>query len=663
MSFLQPSNDLPENRTAAQEAAATHALYSDIESYSFMVSHELKTPIREIDLYAEFIEEDNIGQLSEQSVEDLHSIRRICQNMVQSFQNIMDYGRAERKKLHLETVVMTDVIRSTFHQLMEEFPGRQVKLELQPLPELLGDTLLIRQMVSNILSNSIKYTEYEPNPVIRVSAYQEQDSIFFRFQDNGIGFESGDSTQAFNLFERLHNPSDFSGNGIGLALVRKIADRFEAQVEILGKPNQGCTVVVGFPQKYVIGTSTKNSLNQQTQGTIRIGIIDDFSSQYAYLSLSKKAACELAIEEINQRGGILNKPVELIFRDDQSNILLSEEHARTLTEIEHVDAIFGGCLSPNREAIRGVVDQTKTPYFYTEHYEGGVADHYTFCIGSVPEHTIYPALDYFVSHIGKRFYLLVADYIWGILVAEGVKNHLRKIGGDVVAVEYISLKKRNFRVTVENIVEDRPDVLIFLGIGDNNHQFYHQWKQYGLLDIPVLTPNSINEAYLHKRFEPPIMENAYFMTSFLEELDTQKAISFCKKFRARHPQEEVPHISSEAEVIYSAMHLYRNAVEMAGTTETEAVIQALESDEISYDGPGGTVYICGSSHHVMRDVRLFRVARDHTVEELAQFCRSRSTFVEDALNRHMGVNSLKKLGTHAPNLQYSLMYNKYINTF
>ena len=637
------------------------ALYSDIESYSFMVSHELKTPIREIDLYAEFIQEDDRDKLSPQSMEDLRSIRKICANKVEVFQNIMDYGRAERKPLHLETISMMDLVERVFHGLVQAIPDRRIDLDLSDLPNLLGDAFLFRQMVGNILSNSIKYTEREPHPLIRVFSYREKDAVVICFQDNGVGAEIEESTQAFNLFERLHNTSDFSGSGIGLALVKKIADRFQGEVELLGKPNQGCTLVLRFPSKYLISNNQTSPTDHRSRDTVRIGVIDDYSSQYAYLSASKRGACLLAAEEINRSGGILGKPVELIFRDNRSNIRLSEEQTRALAEIEGVDAILGGCLSPLREAIRDVVDQVRIPYFYTEHYEGGVADHYTFCVGSVPEHTIYPALDHFLAHFGKRFYLLVADYIWGVLVAEGVKRHLRLAGGEVISVEYISLKKRDFRVAVENIVENRPDVLIFLGIGDNNHQFYHQWQRFGLPQIPILSPNGINEAYLHKRFTPPTMYNTYFMTSYVEESDTPAARRFRKSFRAKYTEQEIPYISSEAETVYTSLNLYRQACELAGSTKTEEVIRALESDEVYFDGPGGIVRIRGDDHHVIRDVRLFRVTEQHAVEEMAFFPELQSNFVETALGRHVGVNSLKKLGVNAPNLQYSLMYDKYIN--
>ncbi len=635
--------------------------YSDLEAYSFLLSHEMKTPIREIDLYTEFIEEDNAGVLTEQSVQDLHSIRRICATMVDLFQNIMDYARADYRPLNMESIDMQELISKTYRQRTAAIPEREIVLEMEPLPKLWADAFLMQQLVSNILSNSIKYTEYEPHPMIRISAYEEKGEIIYSFQDNGVGIDSKGSDYAFHLFERLHNSDEFEGSGIGLALVKKIAARFDGDVEIVGRYNKGCTVRVRLPIKYVIRTEEHEINVSQESEMVKIGIIGDFSGPYSFLEINKKAAYEMAVEEINQSGGIRGKPVELLFRDDQSDIILSEEHARTLAEIDQVDVIMGALLSPNREAIRGVVDQTKTLYFYNEHYEGGVADHYTFCMGQSPEHIIYPEVKYLLDKVGKRFYLVVADYIWGILIAEGIKEFVKREGGELVGVEYIPLSKTNFRITIENILECSPDVLVYLGVGQNHNLFHSQWCEWGRPDIPLMSPNCINECYLHKLYAPPVMQNTYFMTSFIEEMETEAAKTFRKNFRARYPAEVVPYLGSEAEVAYTSVYLYKEAVETADSTETEAVIRALESDTVRFDGPGGTVIVRGDDHHVIRDVKLFRVRDTHTIELVQEFPNVRSGFVEKAMAEHIGVDSLKKMGTHAPNLQYSLMYHKYIN--
>ena len=662
--WMRKTNIQRETQAAGQSGLAGEGegLCFDMESYSCLVSHELKTPIREIELYAEFIEEDSGEVLSPQSMQDIRSIHRICDNMLDLIQNIMEYSRVSYKMLHREVIDMRALIGESFDQLMESEADRTVTLEIKSLPNLIGDVFLIKQLVNNILSNSIKYTKDEPQAHIVVYSYEDNTRVAYCFQDNGAGIDPRDSGAAFDMFERMHSESKFDGNGIGLALVKKIAERFGADVEILGKANQGCTLTLRCPSNLVIPAQPRQETGEKERARIRVGIIGDYSGACAGLEASKKAAYELAAEEINRGGGICGKQVELLFKYDKSDIILSEEHARTFTEIDKVDVLMGALLSPNREAIRGVVDKTKTLYFYNELYEGGVADHYTFCVSTSPEHYIYPVVEYLMQHFGKRLYVVVADYIWGIVIAECIKAFVKDKGGEVVAVEYFPTAKTNFRVTIENIVEEQPDVLVYLGVGNNHNGFHTQWWNWGLPEIPLISPNCINEWHLHRIYKPPIVENVYFMASFIDELQTEQAARFLKSFRKRYSEEDIPYIGSEAEAAYTSLYLYKSAVELAGTTETEAVISALESDTVSFDGPGGTVRVRGVDHHVVRDCSLFRVKGDHSIEMVERYPSLMSDFVETAIEQHMGVQGgLKALGTHAPNLQYSLMYYKVVN--
>ena len=148
---------------------------------------------------------------------------------------------------------------------------------------------------------------------------------------------------------------------------------------------------------------------------------------------------------------------------------------------------------------------------------------------------------------------------------------------------------------------------------------------------------------------------------YLEELDTEAAIAFTEKLRRKYTKIEVPYIEFDAETAYTAVYLYKKAVEMAGSTDTEAVIKALESGEISFDGPGGKVTVRGEDHHVIRDEILFRVNKEHSVEKVISFESLKPYFVEETLSTTTGVKGgLKTLGLNAPNLQYSILYNRTI---
>lgn len=635
--------------------------YVDVEEYFYTITHELKSPLREIDLLAKFISEDNAGVLLSQSLDDLQSIRRLCDKMVYMIQGIMDYSKAGNKILNRKIFNMKTLVMDCYSSLVKVEQNRNIKIDVRELPEIIADMSLVQLMVINILKNSIKFTQNVENPVIKVYSYEEGGEVSFCFEDNGIGFDVKHSSSIFEIFERMHNGNDYEGHGLGLAAVKKIVARFGGSVEIFGRVNKGCTVTVKFPKSMVIPVEKSLKAKRKKEETISIGIIVDSSGDYSSLAPGKEAAFKLAAEEINESGGILGKKVELIFKDCKSDLALSAELAWQLVEVDKVDVLMNGQLSSVREEIRRVIDETKTLYFFEAPYEGGVADHYTFCPGPVPEQNLYPMLDYLLKRYGKKCYILSADYNYGILMAECAKYYIEKNGGSIIGVEYFQTTKSRFGVTIENIKEMNPDILLSFCVGENQKHFFEQWIESGIKGMPIVSTIGIVMTHLHKVFShiPSSIENVYCMTSFIEDFETPQAKAFKDKIRSRHSFDEVPFIGCDAEHVYTTMYLYKNAVEAAGTVETECVIKALESGSISFNGPGGPVRVRGEDHHVSRDMKLVRISRDNEVEILAEYPALHSDYVEKALEKETGIKGgLQKLGLNAPNIQYNLMFHR-----
>ena len=633
--------------------------YADVEYQFNMVSHELLTFIREIDLYAKFIQEDSAELLMEESAEDLQSIRHTCEKITEMVRSFMDYSRADKKTLNKQVIQMEPLIRECFSHVLHSAPSHQIELVIQELPDIIGDIALIRQVVCNLLSNSIKFTRDIANARISIDSYEEADMVNLCFQDNGTGFDMKYASNVFNIFGRLHNENEFEGYGIGLATVKRIVERFEGHVEIFSMLNKGCSVTIKLPKHMVIPLDSSQKKSEQKKSKVLIGIIGILNGEYSVITPCRKYAYELAAEEINASGGIAGKKIELIFKDCQSDVALAAEQAWELIELEHVDVLIGGVLSSAREEIRKIADQTKTLYFFDCLYEGGVADHYTFCTSAVPEQNLYPMIDYLMEKYGKQFYIITADYNYGILSAESAKHYIEKQGGQIVAVEYFQVSKSNFEVTIENIKEAMPDVLLSFCIGKRQNHFYKQWHEKGAKGIPMISTIGLGLSYLHKIYEPPVMDDIYFMSSYIEELQTETAREFNRKIRNRHPKGSIPYIEFDAESAYTSIYLYSKAAELAGTMETESVIKVLESGDVFFDGPGGRVTVRGEDHHVVRDLRLFRSNRKHEIEEISQFTGLYSDFVEQVIEESTGIKGgLRTCGLNSPNIQYNLMFHK-----
>lgn len=235
-----------ENKVMLQTRQLEQA-YADLEAYSYTVSHELKTPVREIQAYAEIIQEDNEEILSQQSIEDLQSVRKVCKDTIRLIEAMMEYAKVGYQVLNPEKIDLKQQVYDCFHEIMNSKKDVQVELEVYELGYLTGDRFLIKQMVFNILSNSVKYRNKDSVAHIVVGRMKNEEEVTYYFNDNGVGFKEEYSGKLFQVFDRLHSDTEYEGSGIGLATVKKIVQKHGGSVAIRGQLGRGCTVFVTFP--------------------------------------------------------------------------------------------------------------------------------------------------------------------------------------------------------------------------------------------------------------------------------------------------------------------------------------------------------------------------------------------------------------------------------
>jgi len=348
------------------------------------------------------------------------------------------------------------------------------------------------------------------------------------------------------------------------------------------------------------------------EGPIKIGVLEDQSGEFSLVGIQKLHAAELAIEEINENGGLLGQEVEIVAPDTQSDNNRFQEMARKLILEDKVDVVMGGYSSASREAIRPIMEQNKMLYFYNNQYEGGVASKYTFTTGSIPDHQIGTLMEGLIEEYGPKVYTIAADYNFGQISADWVRTETEKLGGETVGEEFIPLGVSQFASTISRIKAADPDILVTLLVGQEQSSFYGQWAKSGNKEIPMATTVNMAQAYEHKRFEPPSLANMYVTVTFMEELADvmPSAKEFVDKFYEKYPDDK--YVGMEAEAEYTGIMLWAEAVKKAGTTETEAVIEALESG-ISVEGPAGKVTIDPASHQAIRNVFLARADENHKV--------------------------------------------------
>ena len=181
----------------------------DLEKYFLTVSHELKAPLTEIYAYVKIIEEDCRDFLPEQSRADLQSIRKICEQAMGTIRTYIGYSKIQSSEIVLEKLSLGDLIRDQFRELTAPLRDRKISLQLpDQVPDVIADRFLFSQLISNIFSNSIKFTSAREEALISLRVSRDSEMTHFFFRDNGEGVNEEFARRAFDLFEKTDSDNN-----------------------------------------------------------------------------------------------------------------------------------------------------------------------------------------------------------------------------------------------------------------------------------------------------------------------------------------------------------------------------------------------------------------------------------------------------------------------
>ncbi|MCG1004715.1 MULTISPECIES: urea ABC transporter substrate-binding protein [Halobacterium] len=343
--------------------------------------------------------------------------------------------------------------------------------------------------------------------------------------------------------------------------------------------------------------------------TLKLGIIEDRSGNFALNGTPKYQASMLAIEELNEEGGILGNEIETFTPDPQSDNQRYQQLTRQAINEENVDALWAGYSSATRETIRPIIDQNEQLYFYTTQYEGGVCDSYTFCMGATARQQLGSVLPYMVENFGSDIYTIAADYNFGQLSADWVRVLADENDANVIGEEFIPLSVTDFGSTINNIQEADPDFVMALLVGANHTSFWSQRTSAGL-DIPMGTSTVMAQGYQHKRLDAPAMANVYGGFNYMEEVPTDRNQEFVERFYEKFP--DADYINEEAVNNYFSIKMYAQAAEAVGSTNQADIIEELENG-MDISAPEGDISLQGPVHHMTHNMRVFRCDEEHNI--------------------------------------------------
>lgn len=253
---LQELNDSLE-RMVEHRTAQLSVANKEMEAFSYSVSHDLRAPLRGIIGFTNIIQEDYGAGMQEEEKRLFAIIRKNTEKMGHLIDDLLDFSRLGRKEISKTTVDSQALVQEIIDEMSKENPRTDaVEWKTSQLLPVQADLATIRQVWVNLISNAVKYSKSNPKPIIEIGSYPEANQTVFFVKDNGVGFDEQYKNKLFQVFQRLHNESEFEGTGIGLALVQKIITRHEGKVWATGEINKGACFYFSLPNETY---ATKNS--------------------------------------------------------------------------------------------------------------------------------------------------------------------------------------------------------------------------------------------------------------------------------------------------------------------------------------------------------------------------------------------------------------------
>jgi ABC-type branched-subunit amino acid transport system substrate-binding protein len=353
--------------------------------------------------------------------------------------------------------------------------------------------------------------------------------------------------------------------------------------------------------------------NAHAADPVKIGVAVGLSGANSVVAPAVVQSSQLAVDEINAAGGIMGRKVQLEIVDDASGAVGAQKAFDTLVFQKKVDAIIAMETSAARNAALPIVARGKVPYIYTSFYEGRSCSPWMYVNAWVPEQQVAPIVNYFWSSLKARnFFLVGNDYAFGRGMLEFTKKYIEKNGGKVVGEEYLPIDGSDWTPVLSKIRSAKPDALISATAGGAPNVSLAKQLQgsglnlpYGNLAIDEATGKSMGD----------VASGMYMSASYLTTIDTPENQKFIAAMTKRFGAElKTPNELSEPQ--YEAFHLYKAAVEKAGSTDPDKVVKALA--EVSFTGPRGEVRM-NKSRHTPLAMRLGQIQADGSIKILQTF--------------------------------------------
>jgi ABC-type branched-subunit amino acid transport system substrate-binding protein len=332
---------------------------------------------------------------------------------------------------------------------------------------------------------------------------------------------------------------------------------------------------------------------------IKVGVITDQTGPLSFMGIANANVAKMVIDDINAKGGLLGRQVDLYLEDSETTDSVAEAKAAKLVQQDHVDVILGGIYSSTRQAIAGpAVVEGKKLYIYPEQYEGQECDPLIFCTGPVPAQQLEPLIPWLMEQTGaKKFYFPSADYIWPHTMNKKVRELVTTNGGEIVGEEYFPLDHTDYGQTIDAITSSGAEVVFNTIVPPGLPPFLEALYESGFSS----RGGHIVCTYFDENFLNLVpaaqVEGLYSCLDYYQDVNDPFSKGLIDQYDKLFPGSAKFTAGSACSGMYRGLRLWEAAVTEAGSLEQEDVIRALDHAKIA-DGPGGPAEMVPGQHHV-----------------------------------------------------------------
>jgi urea transport system substrate-binding protein len=418
-----------------------------------------------------------------------------------------------------------------------------------------------------------------------------------------------------DMLKRLAATSGFVGLGMsGLLAACGSDDKTATSSSPIGtSPTSASPTSASTGSTAASGSTTTSGSSAATPSgdPIKVGVLTDITGAFSVVGLSNQAIAQFTIDKINSEGGVLGRPLEMVLVDSATDPAIGAQVARKLVEQDKVAMVIGGIASNMREAIKSVIaTRGKTIYIWPASYEGGECTDLVFSTGAAPNQQLDPFVPYLLENAGKSFFLAGADYIYPRNILGKVRELVESGGGTVVGEEYYPLDSTDVSALQNKVLSSAAEVL------------------FSVVVLPVSIP--FHKAIVDGGFKGKIAGTLFDETSkvlfgatstgflavqdYFFSVDDPAATTVREAFAAKYPDASFAS-TFNTPAWYRSLYLWKNAVETAGSIDTDSVAKAMDSASFA-DNPGGAAAMKPGTRHCSLPIFIGEVQADGSVKQL-----------------------------------------------